>query len=196
MTAAPLGPPHEWPHRLLTAAEYVELGETEVRTELYEGRLLVSPSPSLKHSKSARRLANALEAWAGQGYEVYEDVDVDLDLAAPGEPGFVPRPDVVVARAESARRIEYGGGTLHTSDVVLVVEILSPSSRKMDRVVKRDEYADARIPHYWIVDLDDPVSILACHLAGDFGYADSGEFTGTFRATEPFEFELELSRLR
>ena len=39
------------------------------------------------------------------------------------------------------------------------------------------------------------MSVLACHQAGALGYADSGEITGTFRATAPFPFELELATL-
>ncbi len=34
----------------------------------------------------------------------------------------------------------------------LIVEVLSPSTRKRDRMQKRTFYADARIPEYWIVD--------------------------------------------
>lgn len=195
MTAAPLELPEQWPRRPLTVAEYLALGESELRTELHEGWLTVSPSPLPRHSTASRRLANAIEDALAPGYEVYQDVDVDLLLAGADGPGFVPRPDVVVVRAEGARRVDDHGGVLHASDTVLAVEILSPSSRKMDRVLKRDEYADAGIPHYWIVDLDEPTSILACHLAGELGYADSGEVTGTFRTTEPFSFELDLSLL-
>jgi Uma2 family endonuclease len=62
-------------------------------------------------------------------------------------------------------------------------------------LTKRGEYADAGIPYYWIVDLSDPVSILACHLAGEFGYADNGESVGIFQATVPFPLGLDLSRL-
>ena len=148
MTAAPLPgpPPHPWPPRLLTVEEYLDLDESEYRCELYEGQILVSPSPQPRHSKASRRLANAVEAVAGPGFEVYEDVDLDLQLSAAGEPGFVPRPDVVVVRAEEARRVDEHGGVPRASGAVIVMEIVSPRSTKMDRVVKRDAYADAGIP--------------------------------------------------
>jgi hypothetical protein len=61
--------------------------------------------------------------------------------------------------------------------------------------MKHGEYADAGIPHYWIVDLDEPVSLLACHLAGEFGYVDGGAVTGVFRAAEPFPVEIDLDAL-
>jgi hypothetical protein len=39
------------------------------------------------------------------------------------------------------------------------------------------------------------MSVLACHLAGSFGYADSGAVTGTFVAGEPFAARLDLDAL-
>lgn len=75
------------------------------------------------------------------------------------------------------------------------MKIVSPGSRRLDDVTKRHEYADAGIPYYWIVDLDKPVSLLDCHLTEDFGYADSGEITGTFTTTMPFPIQLQLDLL-
>jgi hypothetical protein len=46
------------------------------------------------------------------------------------------------------------------------------------------------------VDPAEPVSLLACHQAGEFGYADDGVVTGTFTATEPFPVEIDLAALR
>ncbi|MGH3866314.1 MAG: hypothetical protein ACRDQ4_09315, partial [Pseudonocardiaceae bacterium] len=48
---------------------------------------------------------------------------------------------------------------------------------------------------HWIVDLDEPVSLLDCHLAEDFGYADSGAITGTFTLSAPFSVQLALDLL-
>jgi hypothetical protein len=84
---------------------------------------------------------------------------------------------------------------IRASDVLVVVELVSPSSRRTDHVIKRGEYADAGIQHYWIVDLTEPVSLLACHLAGEFGYADGAAVTGTFTATAPFPVEIDLDVL-
>jgi hypothetical protein len=75
------------------------------------------------------------------------------------------------------------------------VEIVSPGSKRMDYVIKRGEYADAGIPHYWIIDLDPPMSLLACHLAGELGYADDGERTGRFTTTEPYPLTIDLDQL-
>ncbi len=49
--------------------------------------------------------------------------------------------------------------------------------------------------HYWIVDLDDPVTVLACHLTDEFGYRDSGVVAGRFVSSVPFEVTVDLERL-
>ena len=84
---------------------------------------------------------------------------------------------------------------IRASEVVVIVEVVSPGSQRTDNVAKRSEYADAGIPHYWIVDLAEPVSLLACHLAGEFGYSDDGGSTGAFRGTDPFPVRLDLNGL-
>ncbi|MCM6777393.1 Uma2 family endonuclease [Nocardia sp. CDC159] len=77
-----------------------------------------------------------------------------------------------------------------------MIEIVSRGSRRTDYVIKRGDYADAGIPHYWIVDLSDPVSLLACHLAGEMGYVDNGEHAETFTTTAPFPVTIDLAALR
>jgi Uma2 family endonuclease len=103
---------------------------------------------------------------------------------------------VVVVHREAIERIDRDGDVLRASDVVVAVEILLPGSRRMDHVLKRAEYADAGIPHYWIIDLDEPVSLIACYLAGEFGHVDGGAVSGVFRTTDPFPVEVDLDALR
>ncbi|MGH3589374.1 MAG: Uma2 family endonuclease, partial [Pseudonocardia sp.] len=187
MTLQPLMPLH-----LLTVAEYLEIGETEPGyTELVEGRLLMSPSPAPDHNAAALELVYALRAGLPGGLRLITDIDVDLQLAPPKAPGTVRRPDLVVVADEAMARVRGEGGVLRASELRLVVEVVSPGSVRTDHVQKRSEYADAGIPHYWILDTTAPVSLLACHLAGGFGYADGGAVTGTFRAAEPFPVEID-----
>jgi Uma2 family endonuclease len=183
------------PH-LFTVAEYAALGEFEHGySELVEGRLVMSPSPSPNHNRASLRLAMQLEAQLPPDLEVIQDVDLDLELVPIGDPGFSRRPDLVVIPCSARDRVSDEGGLLRASEVVVVLEIVSPSSRRHDRVIKRGEYADAGIPHYWIVDLDPPVSLVACHLAGEFGYQDPGDVVGEFTTSVPFQVTLELDGL-
>ena len=192
MTASPLPPAH-----LLTVAEYAALGEDEHgRTELMEGSLVVSPSPTADHMVAMARLLLQLTPQAPDEFEVIPDVDIDLALVPRDQPGSSRRPDLIVVRRTARRRVRAEGGLLQASDVLVVVEIVSPGSRRMDNVVKRAEYADAGIPHYWIVDVTPPISLLACHLTEEFGYRDDEAVTSTFTASEPFPIRLELDQLR
>jgi Uma2 family endonuclease len=191
VTIQPVAPRH-----LLTVAEYLEIGEIELGySELEEGRLLMSPSPAPRHNRAAFRLGVALDRQLPAGFECITDIDVDLQLAPSDAPGTVRRPDLVAVACEAPLRVDREGGVLRASEVLLVVEVVSPGSVRTDHVLKRSEYADAGIPHYWIVDITEPVSLLACHLAGEFGYADGGAVTGRFTATEPFPIEVDLDTL-
>lgn len=183
--------------KLYTVAEYLALGETEPGyTELEEGRLIMVPGPSPDHNTSAFRLAMVLHQQLPPELEPILDVDVDLELAPPDRPGFSRRPDLIVVGNATRERVREEGGAIRASEVVLVVEIVSPGSVRTDNVIKRGEYADAGIGHYWIVDLPDPVSLLACHQAGAFGYVDRGAVTCVLRVTEPFAAEIDLDALR
>jgi Uma2 family endonuclease len=140
-------------------------------------------------------MTSALVSAVRADWEVYQEVGVNLELAPVDQPATVRIPNVVVVRAEAVERVRAEGAIFRASDVLLVVEVLSPGSIRTDQVVKRDEYADAGIPHYWIVDIREPVSVRTFHPAGEFGYAEGGEMTGVFRTDQPFEFELDLNRL-
>src|SRR6266498_3057792 len=107
MTAMP-APSHEptAPDHLLTIAEYAALGETEPgHTELVEGRLLVSPSPTPKHNIASGRLYAQLTAQAPQDVVVIQDIDIDLELVPPHAPGFSRRPDLIVVERGEVERV-------------------------------------------------------------------------------------------
>ncbi len=186
----------ELPGRLLTVDAYIALGEDDsCRSELQEGNLVMSPSPAPDHMIVMGRLFVQLEQELPPGLQVIPDVDVDLELVPRGKPGFVRRPDLVVVHQAAVDRIRRDGGILRASDTLVVVEIVSPGSYRTDHVIKRGEYADAGIPHYWIVDLDEPVTLIDCHLAAQFGYQDPGPVTGRFVTTDPFPVGLTLDGL-
>ena len=196
MTALPLQPPYH----LLTVADYAALPEDPdgVRYELQEGNLVMSPSPVTDHQLCVQRLLVGIVSQVSAEVEVIPDVDVDLQLVPPDQPGTVRRPDVVVVSRAAVERVREERGLLRADEVVLAVEILSRGSRRLDTVVKAAEYADAGIPHYWVVDLGEPgdrPQLTAHHLAGGFGYATAGPVRGVFTATEPFPVRIDLDAL-
>lgn len=194
MTALP-----SQPQRLLTVADYLALPEdAEVHHELQEGILVMSPRPVPDHQLCQRRISRRIEDQLPSGLEVLPEVDVDLQLAPDDRPATVRAPDIVVVPRAALERVRREGGLLRAAEVILVVEIISPGSRRLDTIVKHSEYADAGVPHYWVVDLGEPgdrPQLTAHHLAGEFGYADSGPAVGTFAAPEPFPVRIDLDAL-
>lgn len=173
------------PH-LLSLEEWDALGEDSTsHAELQEGVLIVSPKPVPAHQRAGLRIAAALDAAATEEFDVYPEVDVVLDARTPAT---VRAPDVVVVRAGTSTRI-------FATDVVLAVEVLSPGTRRTDLVMKRHEYAEAGIAHYWIVDLDgDEVRLEALALVD--GTYESASCTGVFGAAAPFPVTVDLGALR
>ena len=82
--------------------------------------------------------------------------------------------DVMVVATSDAVLVADRG---RAQDVRLAVEVLSAGTRRVDRVMKFAEYAEAGIQHYWIVDLDPPTSLRAFTLV-DGAYEADGEFSG------------------
>jgi Uma2 family endonuclease len=184
------------PGRLLSVRDYAALGEDDRnRWELQEGNLVRSPSPTPRHMVAAAELYVQLRSQLPADLRAVPDVDLDVQLAPADQPGTARRPDLVVVSEAELRRVETEGGLLRASSTVLVVEIVSPGSRRTDNLVKRGEYADAGIPAYWIIDVEASISLVACHLAGAFGYQDRGAVTGVFETADPFGVRVELDAL-
>jgi Uma2 family endonuclease len=192
MTAFPKPPNHP-----LTIDEYAALDETESGyAELQEGRLLMSPSPTPDHMWASKHLAQQLDRQLPDDLAVLQDIDIDLELVPRGQPGSARRPDLIIFEPAARKRVRAEGGLIRASEVLVVVEIVSPSSWRTDNVTKRALYADAGIPRYWIIDIEEPVSLVDCHLTEHFGYQDHACVTGTFTTTTPFPLRIDLDQLR
>ena len=161
-----------WPDHLLTLPEWDALpDDNRYRLEVVEGVLLVAPRPLTFHQRAVTRL----------GYLINEQLPPELcalsevDLIITEHPLTVRAPDVLVTSTALA---DTNPARYRPEDVSLTVEVLSEGSVRTDRVMKVAEYAEAGIRHYWIVDLDPPVSLTAYHLI-DQDYELFGEHTGT-----------------
>lgn len=130
-----------------TYAEYARLPDDGNRYEVLDGEVLVTPSPGTRHQRIAARLFRRLDDYVrehGIG-EVLWDLDL---LVADGQ--FL-RPDLVyVPEAERDRLTDRGV----EGDPGLVVEIVSPSSGRIDKIKKPARYAEFGVPEYWAVDAD------------------------------------------
>ncbi|GAA3675472.1 Uma2 family endonuclease [Lentzea roselyniae] len=180
-----------WRDHLVSLDEWDAMPEDK-NLELVDGVLRVVPAALPPHQKAQNRLAYWLDEQLPNGLTAYADVDVTLDSS---DRPTVRRPDVVVVTTEAAVR---GPKRFAAADVVLAVEIVSPGSERADRVTKPTQYAKVGIAHYWLVELDEPVRLVAFELV-DGVYEPVQEGTGKVELSRPatLTFDLDaLTRLR
>jgi Uma2 family endonuclease len=139
------------PDRRWTSEEVRRLiAESPLATPRYElvgGELLVTPSPSGSHQRAVALLLNELLQYlrrAPMGHAYTSPFDVEL------EKDSIVQPDVFVVPPHEAKRLVT---EMPARELLLAAEVISPSSGHHDRVKKRPHY-QARVPEYWIVDLD------------------------------------------
>ena len=146
--------------RAFTRADLDGMPDDGHRYELIDGILLVSPSPSHRHQRAAARLFTVLQAAITDDHSL-EVLFAPFDVVL-GDDTIV-QPDLLIARAADF--------TAHDLPVppLLAVEVLSPSSRRIDRLLKHGRYAAAGVQHYWVVDPDGP-SLTAWALGADGSY--------------------------
>ncbi|CAL9416864.1 hypothetical protein SUDANB58_01764 [Streptomyces sp. enrichment culture] len=139
-----------------TVADVLALPEDRTtRYELLGESLVMSPAPGVRHQRASFRLHVALDSAAraaGAPVEVLEGVNVVL-------PSGLVVPDLVVADAGATADDPV---TVDIDAVLLVVELVSPGNRTMDRKIKPMLYAEAAVPHFWRLELD-PAPMLAVH---------------------------------
>lgn len=136
-------------------------------------------------SCAAQQLARQAPAPLEELHELYVRLGTDAR-----------RPDLAVIRGDApvARR-QLGVESAH---VVLIVEVVSPSSRKTDRFFKPVEYAGAGIPAYWRVETEGTVSLTAYVLApGQQVYTEVGTWREgeTTHLTRPTDLTVDIDAL-
>lgn len=124
------------------------LPEDRKRYEIIDGELFVTPSPALIHQRAVAQLLLRLAPYLksrriGEAVIAPADVEITVDTMVVPDLFVVPP----IAGRPPSGWTEAGG-------LLLVVEVLSPSTARADRVRKRELYARKRIPEYWIVDVD------------------------------------------
>jgi Uma2 family endonuclease len=125
-----------------TLQELHSLPDDGNKYELVRGELFVTPPPTFDHETIAARLAQVL-----------------VPYVAANRLGLVYRPRAVLRFEGSevepdlmVRRAAPGADWDHAPIPILVVEVLSPSTRRRDREQKRAFYLDVGVDEYWMVD--------------------------------------------
>lgn len=127
-----------------TRADLDAMPDDGRRYELLDGAIVVAPAPGKRHQIAVTGLWQLLQAAAPEGVRA---LVAPFDVALPT--GDVLEPDVLVAHDRLIRDTD-------VSQLLLAVEVLSPSSRRRDVGDKLTAYQDAGVPSYWVVDPVDP----------------------------------------
>ena len=165
----------------LSIAEFMELDDTwdKRKMELDDGVLYIMPRPRIVHNFAQneffahfREYRNRAE---GPPFQVYTDVIVALSLEA----GRLYAPDVTVILPGNPGAVR---DRMVEGAPDIVIEVLS-SDRNRDLVRKRQVYAEAGIPHYWLCDLrQDTLTLLELQ---DGAYAERAALTAEDTLTTP-----------
>ncbi len=117
------------------------------RYETVHGELLVTPAPRALHQHIVKRLLVKLESYleresVGEVFHAPADISWTDDTLV--------QPDLFVVDPREARTLDW----THMKTLLLVIEVLSPSTSRGDRFTKRRLYQEQHVPLYWIVDAD------------------------------------------
>jgi Uma2 family endonuclease len=159
----------------LTADDLDELPADGHRYELVDGSLLVTPAPNIGHQKCIGALFSVLRAARPPGFTVlFAPFDFRPSMTTLLQPDLLVAPDTDF----TPKRIEVAP--------LLVVEVGSPSTRRIDQGTKRLAYEAAGVAAYWLLDPDEP-ALTVLHLEGGT-YVEHARVAGDepYVATVPY----------
>lgn len=170
-----------FPHTVTgwTVDDVDRLPDDGVQYELLDGMLLVTPAPTLWHQRALARLVLLLQTACQPGYEVlFAPLDWRPDRLTSLQP------DVLVVRNADVVDGDIGAA------LVLAVEVLSPSTSRKDRVLKRSRYEESGVASYWLIDPTEPSFEALDLVAGH--YRTAAHVTGSTAAAVELPFPVEV----
>ena len=143
----------------LSFEEYLTYDDgTDNRYELVDGELVMVPLPTGEHSDAIDLLSDVFKAEISkqqQTWIVKRDVGVYVGINPNSGKDRSRTPDLCIMTREqwAVVKAQKTKAAVVRTAPLLVVEIVSPSSKKTDYQAKEQEYRTIEIPEYWIVDL-------------------------------------------
>ncbi|PZG20273.1 Uma2 family endonuclease [Nonomuraea aridisoli] len=170
-----------------TVDDLLELPDDGNRYELFNGSLLVSPSPTPLHQRIIYRLQRILDDAMPPGLEPLATVNVrvsDKDF-------YIP--DLVVVREDETKTVEL---MFAPGDILLAAEVVSPSTKMRDEMFKVEAYAKAGIPSYWRINPEEGPALYVHELKGK-RYGEPAVFKAGAAAdlTAPFPISFDPADL-
>jgi len=133
------------PAKAWTLEELHRLPDDGNKYELVRGELFVTPPPSVEHEEVLARLTDVLAEYVkkhGLGRVYHPRAVIRFE-------GSEAEPDLMVRAMPPG---VHGNAWETLPAPLLVVEVLSPTTRRRDLVDKREYYLDAGAGEYWVVD--------------------------------------------
>ncbi len=188
------------PRPSLAEVEQAELAELEQlwqtmdlpghRIELIDAQIVVSPTANRRHSNVVTELMDQLAKVKRRQWERHTNLTAQITAT---RERLIP--DLMVAPADAP---ECGDSELLSSGLLLVAEVVSPSSRREDRDLKVRAYAQGGVPLYLLIDYyADPPAVTLFSEPGERGYARKEVATAgqALRLPAPFSIALDPARL-
>lgn len=154
------------------------------RYELLGGSIVVNPSPVTRHQLASSALNELLRAGCPPDHRVFY-APMDLDLV--GEQRVQPDLVIVPRSSIGKRRLSL--------PVLLVVELISPSTAVWDQVAKRAAYEESGIEHYWLLDTREASPRFTALRLDGGSYATVTESTQRIDVDAPVTVSTSLERL-
>ncbi|MFJ4092735.1 Uma2 family endonuclease [Kitasatospora sp. NPDC089913] len=170
------------------AEDLDRLPQAPRHTELIDGALVFMMSPQRSwHSRAVTALTAVLEELVPDGLLAEREMTIRLDRRNR------PEPDLVVAEAD----YDPDRTWFDAADVRLVVEVVSPESAHRDRTVKLRKYAEAGIPHYWVIEEEEGLPVVHVHELDHptSAYTAAGIFRKRLERPVPFPVDVDLDAL-
>jgi Uma2 family endonuclease len=121
--------------------------DEDIRVEILDGKHIMMAPPSLRHQAISVELSRQLSTFLkGKPCKVYT-APVGVHMEESSDTVF--EPDIIVV-CDGAKL----DGKVCNGAPDLIVEILSPSTARHDRMIKYNFYQRAGVREYWIVDPD------------------------------------------
>ncbi|MCX5210359.1 Uma2 family endonuclease [Kitasatospora sp. NBC_00240] len=170
------------------AEDLDRLTEAPRHTELIDGALVFMMSPQRSwHGRVVTALTVALADQAPGGTLVEREMTIRLDKRNR------PEPDLVAAVTD----YDPDRTWFAPDEVSLVVEVVSPESAHRDRTVKVRKYAEAGIPHYWLIEEENGAPVVHVYELDTVtsSYAPAGIYRDKLERPVPFPLVIDLDAL-
>ena len=144
MTEEKKNPPERVKEDVVTYETYAAMPDDGNRYEVVNGTLELMPGPNAAHQSVGGELFHLMKLMCRSDYLVFV-APFDVILS----PVDVRQPDIMLVHRSRAGIVTMRG---IEGAPDLVVEVMSPGSRKRDKIGKAETYAKYGVPEYWIID--------------------------------------------